>query len=153
MCAVLAGFGDFGKQFGFDSETGLRALIPFPRAQSVLLYVLSILTVVSPCILAGIFYGKLAIGLGISRKWSLLACSVLAIVAVTVRLSLKLSDLPGHSAVMWGFPIPRHIGQLPGTILWLFGTARQVMQFLVPLAIGWWFLHRTRNHGRQQLAV
>ena len=152
VCAVLAGFADFGKQFGFDGENGLRGLIRFERAASVLLYLLSLLTVVFPCILAAIFYGKLATRLGVSRKWSLLACIVLAIAAVTVRLSLKLSDLPGHSCLMLGLVIPRHIGQLPGTICWLFGTARQLVQFLVPLVIGWWFLHCARDPGRQQLA-
>ena len=146
--AVLAGFADFGKQFGFDGENGLRGLIRFERAASVLLYLLSLLTVVFPCILAAIFYGKLATRLGVSRKWSLLACIVLAIAAVTVRLSLKLSDLPGHSCLMLGLVIPRHIGQLPGTICWLFGTARQLVQFLVPLVIGWWFLHCARDPGR-----
>jgi hypothetical protein len=109
----------------------------FESSATVILYLLSLWWVVVPSILAGLFYCKLAKHLGIGRKWKLLACIVLAIVAVQPRLMVW------QTSVLLGFPIlPLHIGEQPGNYVWLFGEPRQLLQFFVPLAVGLWFMRR-----------
>jgi hypothetical protein len=45
----------------------------------------------------------------------------------------------------------RHVG-LPFSYVWIFCNPRSLMEFIVPLAIGWWFLRRKPDQGRLQLA-
>jgi hypothetical protein len=115
-------------------------------------YVLSLWVVVIPSILASIFYGKLAKRLGIGKKWILMSCVVLAATALMPICSARLSDIPGKSRLAVGYWNPLYIEHLVGTIVWCFCNPQQLLQFLVPLAIGWWFMRRKRNQGQLQLA-
>ncbi len=120
-----------------------------PAASEILPYVLSLLTVIVPSIVASMLYCKLTKRLGIDRKWLLVACIVLAATALLPICSVKLSDVPGQSALRWGVAVPKRIGELPILIARTFSHPRQVLQFVVPLAIGWWFLRR--SHGDKEL--
>jgi hypothetical protein len=115
-------------------------------------YVLSLLTIAVPSIVASIFYCKLGHRLGIGKKWILLACMVVAVFAAMPCCSVKLSDIPGESALRWGVLNPHSITHVSEFIIWVFCRPLQLTQFLVPLAIGWWFMRRTRDQGRLQLA-
>jgi hypothetical protein len=46
----------------------------------------------------------------------------------------------------------RHVG-LPFSYVWIFCNPRSLMEFIVPLAIGWWFLRRKPDQGQLQLAT
>ena len=121
-----------------------------PATSLVLPYVLSLLTVVIPCTLASIFSCKLAKRLRIGRKWMLLSCAILGVTALPFWFAVELSDIPGQSRVMCRLGIPQsigHIGELPNFILWDFCHFLNVIQFLVPLAIGWWFMRRKPRPG------
>jgi hypothetical protein len=129
--------------------TNLAGLRHFgPWAVPAMPYVMSLLTVVIPCILASILYCRLAWWLGIGKKWMLLSCAMLAVLGSMSYCFVNLSPLPGHHALLWGGGIPITIGQLAS----VFCRPRQLLQFLVPLAIGWWFLRRKPDQGRLQLA-
>lgn len=90
LAAGMWGIDEACTALGVDTANVLRDMTRFESATSVVPYVLSLLTVVLPCILVCIFYGKLAKRLGTSRKWVLLSCAVLAMVAVTVDWQLRL---------------------------------------------------------------
>jgi hypothetical protein len=108
-------------------------------------YVLSLLIVVIPSILASVFYCKLAKRLGLGTKWILISCVVLAATALMPICSATLSDVPGKSALRVGYWNPLYVKHLLGSIVWCFCSPRQLFQFLVPLAIGWWFVRRNRE--------
>jgi hypothetical protein len=122
-----------------------------PAASVVMPYVLSLCTIAIPSVLASIFYCKLINRFGIGKKWILLSCVVLAVVAAIPCCSVKLSDLPGESALMWGAWNPESLGQLSQSIVWVCRPL-QLLQFLVPLATGWWFLRRNSDRRQLQLA-
>jgi hypothetical protein len=116
---------------------------------------MSLLTVVIPCIVASILYCRLATRLGIGKKWMLLSCAMLAVLAALPCCSVKFSPLPGQSALTWGVWNPwdpQAIRHQLSTIVWIFCQPRQLMQFLVPVAIGLWFMRRKRESGRLQVA-
>ncbi len=119
-----------------------------PWASLALPYFMSLLTVVIPCILASILYCHLARWLGIGKKWMLLSCAMLAVLGSMSHCFANLSPSPGHHALLWGGGIPITIGQLAS----VFCRPRQLLQFLIPLAIGWWFLRRKHDHGQLQVA-
>jgi len=86
-----------------------------------------------------ILYCKLARLLGISRRWIIVSCVVLAaMAAIPTFWYVRFSDVPGKNLWVFGIGFPPHIQQLG--------------QCIVPLVIGWWFLRRTRGQGRLQLA-
>lgn len=119
-----------------------------PWVSPALSYVMSLLTVVIPCILASILYCRLPRWLGIGKKWMLMSCATLAVLGSMCYCFVNLSPVPGHQALLWGGGIPMTIGQLASA----FFRPRQLLQFIVPLAIGWWFMRRKHDQGRSQLA-
>ncbi len=137
-----------GDYFG-DS---LRHLGPGGRA--ALPYVMSMLIPVFPCILVSIFYCQLARRLSLARKWMLLSCGVLAIIAGTFVWSAKFSETPGQSALLLcvGIPYPLRIADLLKMIVWIFIHPMRIAQFVAPIAIGCWFMCPKRNRGHLQLA-
>ncbi len=103
--------------------------------------VTSLLTIVLPSALATLLYCQLAQRLGMSRKWFLVSCLALAVIA--------------SSGCYW------RAG--PGSQEWCFGIAwsgfwsarwncqiQHFVQFIVPLAVGWWFLRGSREKGQLQ---
>lgn len=152
LVGMLA-FKEVCERLGGDMGYLLRKLRQFePVTSAVMPYVLSLLTVVIPTVLASILYCKLAKRLGIGKKWILLSCVALAATALFPIWSVKFSDLPGQSALRLGTWNPQSIWQLPHFIIGSFCNPQQLLQFLIPLAIGWWFLRRTRDQGWLQWA-
>jgi hypothetical protein len=90
-----------------------------------------------PAVLLGALYGQLAKRLHASRNWAHVSLVLLAALASLFRYSV-----------------------IPDNMLGLyFGSYSivQLSQFLIPLAVGWWFMRRTRilqggGHGEPGLA-
>jgi hypothetical protein len=150
--AVL-GLSEVCELLGFDIQPFFASMSHFePSASAVLPYVLSLLTIVIPCIFASILYCRLARRLGLGKKWMLLSCAILAILAAIPCCSVKLSGIPGESGLRWGVWNPESIKHSFHFFVWVVCQPRQLMQFLVPPAIGWWFMRRKRDNGRLQMA-
>jgi hypothetical protein len=109
-----------------------------PAASAVLPYVFSLTMVAIPAALASLFYCKLMRRLAISKWWMVLACVVLAVVAMLPIWSVTLSDQPGQSALKCGIGFPTNV------ISTYFASFQQWLQFLAPLLVGVYFLRRTR---------
>jgi len=120
---LIAGLGRFG-----------------PSASVALAYLGSLLIVVIPSILASILYCWLARRLGIGTKWILLSCAMLAVLSALFFCTAKVSAIPEENWLRLGFNSPQHISRLYGLFVWIVFSPRQLMQFLVPLVIGCWFL-------------
>jgi hypothetical protein len=149
----LAYCGVYVFYFAYEQLGGdINAIRHLPGASAVMPYVLSLLTIVLPAIIASSLYCWLVRRLGIGRKWLLLACIMLAVVAAMPCCSVTLSNVPGHSAFRWGVLNPQSIKDLFDVIPWIFCRPQQLMQFLVPLAIAWWFMRRKGDEVRLQLA-
>jgi hypothetical protein len=78
------------------------------------------LTVIVCSTFLSILYGELAMWLGIGRKWMLASCVAL-----------------GANAMFFN---NFGTGESSGTVMLL-------VQFAIPLAVGWWFAKRRYNHG------
>ena len=115
-------------------------------------YLGSLLTIVIPSILASILYCWLAGRSGIGKRWMLLSCTVLALVAALPMCTAKISGTPDESWMRIGVWLPQSVGQSYNFFFWVFCRPQQLMQFLVPLAICCWFMRRTRNQCRLQFA-
>ncbi len=98
-----------------------------PTAVTSLLYWLHVFVV--PTAVASLLYYKLAERSGVDEKWMLVSCIVVAMSA-----ALRCS--------------PFWYGSDPPSIM----TCITLAQFVVPLAIGWWFMRRKRGQGQLQLA-
>jgi hypothetical protein len=123
-----------------------------PAASAVLPYVLSLLMVIVPACLASLFYGKLIMRLGISRRWIVLSSLALAIVAIAPIWTITLSDQPGQSDLRCIVVIPQDTGNIVHHYLCSF---RQLLQFAAPLLVGLWFLRRRRQeiHDEDELRL
>ncbi|MGO9112275.1 MAG: HAAS signaling domain-containing protein [Thermoguttaceae bacterium] len=120
-----------------------------PSASVALAYLGSLLIVVIPSIVASILYGWLARRSGISKKWILLSCTVLAVLAALPMCTAKVSAIPDENWMGLRLWYPPSIVQSYNFFFWTFCRPQQLMQFLVPLAVGLWFIRR--NHGRDRL--
>lgn len=94
--------------------------------------------VVTPAGLLSILFCKLGKRLSAGKKWIGTSCTILAVMAV----------LPGYYLPFWVGPSPQSATLRTGLC-----HIQQVGEFLVPLAIGWWFLRRGRNHSGMQIAT
>jgi hypothetical protein len=109
-------------------------------------YVLSLTTIVVPSILLTILYCRLARRWGIGRKWTLVACMALAVLAALIcwQHFETSAQAYGTGGFWWDTnPIVYNLG---------FHSLMQLGQFLIPLATGWWFMRRNRDRGQMQLA-
>jgi hypothetical protein len=153
---VLFAFLEVYERIGGNVQHFLAGLSRFGLPASVALpYVMSLLTIVIPCILASLLYCRLARRLALGKKWMLLSCVVLALLAALPICSVKLSGIPGENALRWGVWNPwgpQGMRGLPSFLVWLLCRPRQLIQFLVPLAIGCWLLRRKRERDRLQVA-
>jgi hypothetical protein len=146
VCVAMRLIGATAELFGLISNEALSTQ-PGPIALAITGYVFSLTTIVIPAIFASILYCRLAKRLGMGRKWMFVSCAVLAIVAMLPCwiVHAKIIDVTGHYAVQCCLWIPGFCGWIPQT------TVPQLVQLLIPLAIGWWFMQRTRDQGRIQL--
>jgi hypothetical protein len=117
-----------------------------------LAYLGSLLIVLIPSILASILYCRLARRLGVGKTWMLLSCAMLAVLSALFLCTARVSAIPEENWLRLGINFPQSISHLYGTFVWIILSPRQLMQFLVPLAIGWWFLRRKHDQGQLQLA-
>ena len=115
-------------------------------------YMLSVLFPILPCILVSVLHCKVARGLGLGRKWMVLSCTVLAVLAGAFMWSATFSQTPGRSSSRLGIGIPCDILDLPKMAACIFRDPLRLAQFAVPLAIGCWFLRRKGDEARLQLA-
>ncbi len=129
------------------------------RAGPALPYIVSILTVVLPSIFVSILYCRLANRLCLGKKWMLVACIVVAMIAALPHYSARLSDVPGQSVLRIGSPpLPWpdansgsvFMGILDGIkdLASFFASTSQLVQLVAPLTVGCWFLWRKGNRGR-----
>jgi hypothetical protein len=102
---------------------------------------MSLLTTILPAALLTISYCWCAKRFGVGKRWMLVSCVVLAVLAMLSFQRVALSDMPGQSQLTLGLGLP------PGL--------QQCVQFIVPLAIGFWFALRTRkqNIDNEQLRM
>ena len=137
LSVALTGLITTGMGIGEGNNLG-------PVASAAVSFAASFLTVVIPSILASVFYCRLAERAGVSRKWIVVSCITLAVVA--------------SGPAFWR----AGVGARP----WMFGSCwsglwyvrdwipqvQHLIQFLAPLAIGRWFLRRKHDLGQLQLA-
>ncbi len=147
VLVVVLGFVDRCEQLGIiDHIHCIDGFSRFEPVASVAVpYMMSLLIVAIPCILASTFYCRLARRLGIGKKWMLLACAMLAVLAAIPYCSAKLSVIPGESALRLGALNLLNREQLFYLPVWVLRSPRQLVQFAVPLAVGWWFMRRRRD--------
>jgi hypothetical protein len=136
--AVLIGLISFGLGI---TNNRLNQFDIFGSGVVILAY--SFLTIVIPSIIACIIYCRLARRLNINRRCIIVSCMILAVFASSVS-SWRRFDIP------------------PGENCWYFGVGwagfwcgggwisltQNLIQLIVPLAIGWWFMRRMRDQER-----
>ena len=155
LVAIAAGamwvFDEACNRLGANSEHLIAGWGRFgPSASVALAYLGSLLIVVIPSILASVLYCWLARRLGVGKTWMLLSCAMLAVLSALFLCTAKVSAIPGDNWLRLGINSPQSISRLYGSFVWIILSPRQLMQFLVPLAIGWWFMRR--KHGQLELA-
>ena len=151
--AAVWGVNESCNWIGVDTEQGLRNLKRFEPLASVLMpIVLSLIVVVIPSILASVFYCRLARHLALGRKWMIVSCLVLATLALMPICSARLSDSPGKSRLAIGVVNLMEPEQLLRIPKWSIHNPRQLVQLLVPLAIGCWYLRRPENSASVRVA-
>ena len=101
--------------------------------RSIFLCVMALATLILPAVLLCALYGRAAKRVRAKSKWAYVSCVLLATLAGACHYQLG----PVDSKLCLDFG---------------FYSIAQLSQFLVPLAIGLWFVRRTRDHGRLQLA-
>jgi hypothetical protein len=127
--AFFAFYAAAGIGLGFDGD--FTQVGTAGRLTS--LYVATLATLVLPAVLLGVLYGRLAKRLRAGNQWANVSCALLAALAGVCHYQVGPAD--SRLCMDVGF---YNIAQLP--------------QFVIPLAVGWWFLRRTRNQGLLQLA-
>jgi hypothetical protein len=120
-------FNKFCEEWFGTPDGGLGQL-----TAEVLLFLAVLAVAVLPGGLLSTLFCQLAKRFDAGRKWGWTACAALAIMAV----------LPGYY-------VPIGSGQ---NGQWMCHI-QQLCEFIVPLAIGWWFIRRTRDQGQLQLAL
>jgi hypothetical protein len=116
--------GDRGMQLG----TGARVMLT---------YGLTLAAIVVPSMILSLLYCGLARRTAVGRKWMLLPCGVLAVIAATAYCQVTFSETPGNGSISIGLGAHSMV---------------QVAQFFVPIALGWWFIRRHHLRDRLQLA-
>ena len=127
-------FGLHIEQLGINLDSSQMKL--GTTTLGVLPFLMPIMTIVIPSILLGILYCGFARRLGIGRKWTFVPCAVLAVIGGSICCSYPIFDSAGYCSLWSGFG---------------FYSPMQLGQFIVPLAIGWWFLRRNSDRGQLQL--
>jgi hypothetical protein len=137
------------ERFGLlDGEGSGYATQPASITLAATAFLFSLLLVVIPAVLASFLYCKLAKRVEMGRKWVFVSCAVLAVTAMLPcwDVRAKLISATGNYAVCIGVWIPGLCG-------WSFPVGMmQLVQLLVPLAIGLWFLRHKHDQGQLRLA-
>jgi len=129
------------------------ALDQFGPSASVLeAYLGSVLVVVIPSILVSILYCWLAGRSGTGKKWMLLSCVMLAVLAALPVCTARVSSVWADCWMRIGLWRPDGIGHFYSFFSWTFCRPQQFMQFLVPLTVGLWFTWHRRGLDQLQPA-
>jgi hypothetical protein len=95
---------------------------------------------VIPVALAATYFCYLARRAGVSWKWSLAACGLLAVLGGAAMTQFALPTEHSQGSLSFGFGVSAH------------PSASQMLQFLLPLAIGGWAAWRQfGRHGHSQM--
>lgn len=137
MVLALIALITAAEYVGIINSEGFRGNPPGPFIVEILRYAFSLFTIIIPALIASIVFCKLSKWLGMGRKWMLVSCVALAITAVFFSCNIGMSvDAETRHSLQLGFAVP-------GISRWLHAlTGLQVVQALVPLSIGCWFLRR-----------
>lgn len=126
---VFAFLGMAASGLGYDGDFTQVGT----AGRSIFLYVAAVGTLILPAVLLCALYGRVAKRVRAKSKWAYVSCVLLATLAGACYYQLG----PVDSRLCLGF----------GSY-----SIVQLSQFLIPLASGWWFIRRTRDQGRLQLA-
>ena len=102
-------------------------------------YAAALATLVLPAILLCVLYGRVAKRVYLSNKWAHVSCVLLAVQAGLCHFHVDPPDNVFGADNVFGMEFGLH-------------SIVQVSQFLIPLAIGWWFLRRKDGEVRLQMA-
>jgi hypothetical protein len=129
MLALVAA----GGRLGLLGERGMQL---GAAARVTLTYGLTLAAIVVPSMILSLLYCGLAARTIVGRKWMVMPCAILALIAGATYCQTTFSDTPG--AVSISFALGAH-------------SMVQAVQFIVPIACGWWFIRR--QHLRNQLQL
>ncbi|MEN6405492.1 MAG: hypothetical protein ABFC77_03370 [Thermoguttaceae bacterium] len=141
---AMAGTDDFLQQLVLRDKTSP----PGTFTLTAIRWSLSVFSVMIPAALVSMVHCRLAERLVLGRKWMAVCCFVLAILAVLPYWCVLVKTGPqGDYSLLVGVGV-----SIPGLFSgWHFSfSVLQVVQLLVPLAVGGWFWWRTRaasNHA------
>lgn len=119
-------------------------------ASVVAAYLVSLMIVV-PSIFVAVLYSWLAGRSGIGKKWILLSCMILAVLAALPMCTARIAVTSADSWIRIGLWQPESMWHLHDFFTWTVCRPQQLMQFLVPLAIGCWFMWRTNANDEGAL--
>jgi len=123
------------RGLGFIDENGQHF---GTSAAAWLVYLLPAVTIMLPAAaLTAVYYG-LARWAGTGRRWILVSCIVISVLAGLTMCSVTLSDTPGQSSLTYGLGVP---------------SGWHMLQALAPLALGFWLWRRTRGLWLEQSPV
>jgi len=100
-------------------------------AKAAIPYLLTAMTIVVPAALLTALYCGLARKCSVGRRWMLVSCLVLSVLAGLAMCEVTLSELPGQSRLTLGLGLDR-------------GNLWRLCQALAPLAVGLWLFGRSR---------
>ena len=130
------------KALGIEEggAVGIQSAI-WRGADAALPYVIVAMTAV-PVAIAAAFFCRLALRADVNWKWALASCSLLAIIGGAAVAQLALPTETSKGSLSFGFGISTH------------PSPAQMLQFLLPLAIGGWAIWRQvgRHGGHSQPA-
>jgi hypothetical protein len=109
------------------------------RAADAALPYLMVAVTALPVAIAATFFCYLARRAGVSWRWTLAACSLLAVVGGAAIATMTLPTATTQGSLRFGLGVSMH------------PSAAQLLQFLIPLAIAGWVI--LRQHTRPSLRV
>jgi hypothetical protein len=124
------------KLLGLQSDQYELHSTTWQAAEVVLPYVIVSLTVV-PVVIAATFFCYLARRAAVNWRWTLAACSLLAIVGGAAIAQLALPTATSKGSLSFGFGISTQ------------PNPSQILQFLLPLAICGWAIWRQLRAGER----
>jgi hypothetical protein len=128
---------------GEEAASGITKKIGLV-GQAIAPYLLALFFLVIPSIVLSILYCRLAKRLCLRKSWMFASCISLAAMAMCVFWSASFSDIPGKNNLSCGFGIPAWKGWIP--------PIQNLVQFIIPLATGCWFIRRTHEQCDLKIA-
>lgn len=131
--AAIVALVNMANALGMKGQPASTGPLADWAASTVPYVVMAVLLI--PVVLASVFFCRLASKAAISWKWSLLACSILAVVGGLAVANIVLPTHGVKGSITFGFGVSTH------------PSALQILQCAVPLAIGGWAAwHQATRH-------